>query len=186
MFYVMLALRAELRSRGAFAGRDEPNLGELLDLVALGTVADVVGLDANNRALVSQGLKRIRAGRTQPGVRALFAAAGRDPARATAFDLGFIAAPRLNAAGRLADMSLGIECLITDDEARAANCARELDRLNGERRNIERGMLDQALEKLQELEAQAQCSFFAPDWHEGVVGILASRLKDRLHRPVVC
>jgi len=184
MFYVMVALRAELRKRGAL--KNEVNLGALTDLVALGTIADVVPLDANNRNLVAQGLKRIRAGRAHPGISALLRAAGRNPAEASSFDFGFVAGPRLNAAGRLADMSLGIECLITDDEARAANCARELDRLNGERRKIESGMLEQALEKLKHLEAQAQSTFFAPDWHEGVVGILASRLKDRLHKPVIC
>src|SRR5437588_2274059 len=184
MFYVMLALRSELRTRGVL--KEEPNLGSLTDLVALGTVADVVPLDANNRNLVAQGLKRIRAGRAQPGINALFRAAGRNPAEATSFDLGFAAGPRLNAAGRLADMTLGIECLLADDEARAANCAQELDRLNRQRRDIEAGMLEQALEKLKSLEAQAQSVFFAPDWHEGVVGILASRLKDRVHRPVVC
>ena len=185
MFYVMLALRAELRKRGWFSG-EEPNLGALTPLVALGTIADVVPLDGNNRNLVAQGLKRIRAGQAQPGLLALLRVAGRNLAEVSSFDLGFVAGPRLNAAGRLADMSLGIECLTTDDEARAANCARELDRLNGERRNIERGMLEQALEKLQALEEQAQCTFFAPDWHEGVVGILASRLKDRVHRPIIC
>ncbi|HEY3074931.1 MAG TPA: single-stranded-DNA-specific exonuclease RecJ [Burkholderiales bacterium] len=184
MFYVMIALRAELRKRGAL--KTEVNLGALTDLVALGTIADVVPLDANNRNLVAQGLKRIRAGRAQPGIMALLRAAGRNVSEASSFDLGFVAGPRLNAAGRLADMSLGIECLITDDEARAANCARELDRLNGERRKIESGMLEQALEKLKTLDAQAQSTFFAPDWHEGVVGILASRLKDRLHKPVIC
>jgi single-stranded-DNA-specific exonuclease len=184
MFYVMIALRAELRKRGLL--KTEVNLGMLTDLVALGTIADVVPLDANNRNLVAQGLKRIRAGRAQPGLTALLRAAGRNVAEASSFDLGFVAGPRLNAAGRLADMSLGIECLITDDEARAANCARELDRLNGERRKIESGMLEQALETLKSLEAQAQSTFFAPDWHEGVVGILASRLKDRLHKPVLC
>jgi single-stranded-DNA-specific exonuclease len=185
MFYVMLALRAELRKRGWFTG-EEPNLGALTPLVALGTIADVVPLDGNNRNLVAQGLKRIRAGQAQPGLLALLCVAGRNLGEVSSFDLGFVAGPRLNAAGRLADMSLGIECLITDDEARAANCARELDRLNGERRNIERGMLEQALEKLEALQEQAQCTFFAPDWHEGVVGILASRLKDRVHRPIVC
>jgi single-stranded-DNA-specific exonuclease len=186
MFYVMLALRAELRRRSFFAGKQEPNLAALTDLVALGTVADVVPLDANNRNLVAQGLKRLRAGRAQPGLIALLRAAGRAFAEASSFDLGFVAGPRLNAAGRLADMSLGIECLITDDEARAANCATELDRLNGERRRIEAGMLEQAMELLERLEAKDQCTFFAPEWHEGVVGILASRLKDRLHRPVIC
>jgi single-stranded-DNA-specific exonuclease len=184
MFYVMIALRAELRKRGLL--KSEVNLGALTDLVALGTVADVVPLDANNRNLVAQGLKRIRAGRAQAGISALLRAAGRNPAEATSFDLGFVAGPRLNAAGRLADMSLGIECLVTDDEARAANCAQELDRLNRQRREIEAGMLEQALDALKRVEAQGQSVFFAPDWHEGVVGILASRLKDRLHRPVVC
>src|SRR6185503_2942707 len=152
----------------------------------LGTVADVVPLDANNRNLVAQGLKRLRAGRAHPGIAALMRAAGRNPAEASSFDLGFVAGPRLNAAGRLADMSLGIECLIADDEARAANCAQELDRLNRERRRIEGGMLEQAQEKLKELDGVSQSTFFHPGWHEGVVGILASRLKDRLHRPVIC
>ena len=184
MFYVMIALRAELRRRGAL--KSEVHLGALTDLVALGTVADVVPLDANNRNLVAQGLKRIRSGHAQPGINALLRAAGRNPAEATSYDLGFVAGPRLNAAGRLADMSLGIECLITEDQARAANGAQELDRLNRQRREIEAGMLEQALEKLNSLDAQAQAVFFSADWHEGVVGILASRLKDRLHRPVVC
>ena len=177
-------LRAELRKRGVL--KTEVNLGALTDLVALGTIADVVPLDANNRNLVAQGLKRIRAGRAQPGLTALLRAAGRNVAEASSFDLGFVAGPRLNAAGRLADMSLGIECLTTDDEARAANCARELDRLNGERRKIEGGMLEQALEKLKALEGDAHATFYSADWHEGVVGILASRLKDRLHKPVIC
>jgi single-stranded-DNA-specific exonuclease len=181
MFYVMLALRAELRKRSHFV--NEPNLGALTDLVALGTIADVVPLDGNNRNLVAQGLKRLRAGRAHPGLAALLRAAGRNPAEASSFDLGFVAGPRLNAAGRLADMSLGIECLIADDEARAANCAQELDRLNRERRKIEAGMLEQALEKVKALEGS---TYFHPEWHEGVVGILASRLKDRLHRPVIC
>jgi single-stranded-DNA-specific exonuclease len=183
MFYVMLALRAELRQRRHFA--DEPNLGALTDLVALGTIADVVPLDANNRNLVAQGLKRLRAGRGQPGVVALLRAAGRAPAEASSFDLGFVAGPRLNAAGRLADMSLGIECLLTDDEARAANLAQQLDRLNAERRSIEAGMLEQALELLKHLPS-GHAAFFDPHWHQGVVGILASRLKDRMHRPVIC
>jgi len=184
MFYVMVALRAELRKRDAL--KAEVNLGALTDLVALGTIADVVPLDANNRNLVSQGLKRIRSGRAQPGITALLRAAGRNVAETSSFDLGFVAGPRLNAAGRLADMSLGIECLITDDEARAANGARELDRLNAERRKIEGDMLETALEKLKKLDAQEQSTFFATDWHEGVVGILASRLKDRLGKPVIC
>jgi single-stranded-DNA-specific exonuclease len=184
MFYVMLALRAELRDRKQL--ETDTNLGALTDLVALGTVADVVALDANNRNLVSQGLKRIRAGKAQPGIAALLRAAGRPAAEASSFDLGFVAGPRLNAAGRLADMRLGIECLITDDEARAANSAQALDTLNRERRRIETQMLEQAVQELQKLEGQEQTSFFSATWHEGVVGILASRLKDRLHRPVVC
>jgi len=186
MFYVMLALRAELRTRKQFEGRPEPNLASLTDLVALGTIADVVPLDANNRNLVAQGLKRLRAGRGAPGIVALLRAAGRALAEVSSFDLGFVVGPRLNAAGRLADMSLGIECLITDDEARAANCAQELDRLNRERRNIEAAMLQQALEAVERIAAEERCSFFHADWHQGVVGIVASRLKDRLHRPVIC
>ena len=144
MFYVMLALRAELRNRKAFENKTEPNLAALTDLVALGTIADVVPLDANNRILVSQGLKRLRAGQGKAGLVALARAAGRAPGNTSCFDLGFILGPRLNAAGRLADMSLGIECLLTDDEAHAANCAQQLDRLNRERRRIEGEMLDEA------------------------------------------
>jgi single-stranded-DNA-specific exonuclease len=186
MFYVMLALRAELRARKHFEHIKEPNLAALTDLVALGTIADVVPLDANNRNLVAQGLKRLRAGRGAPGIAALLRAAGRPLADASSFDLGFVAGPRLNAAGRLADMSLGIECLITDDEARAANCAQELDRLNRDRRNIEAGMLQQAVEAIEKIGAQESGTFFNAGWHQGVVGIVASRLKDRLHRPVIC
>jgi single-stranded-DNA-specific exonuclease len=186
MFYVMLALRAELRSRKYFESRQEPNLGHLTDLVALGTIADVVPLDANNRNLVSQGLKRLRSGRGTPGLAALLRAAGRPLAEASSFDLGFVAGPRLNAAGRLADMSLGIECLTTDDEARAANCAQQLDRLNRERRTIEAAMLEQALAAVEKISSGESGTFFNADWHQGVVGIVASRLKDRLHRPIVC
>ena len=185
MFYVVLALRAELRKRDAFRGKPEPNLGVLTDLVALGTVADVVPLDANNRNLVSQGLRRLRTGRGQPGVTALLRAAGRSPAGATSFDLGFVAGPRLNAAGRLADMSVGNECLISDDEARAMNLAQEHDRLNAERRAIETSMLQQAFEYLKGVK-EAGMTFFDAGWHQGVVGILAARLKDRVHRPVIC
>src|SRR5438128_4964471 len=184
MFYVMIALRAELRKRGVL--KTEVNLGALTDLVALGTIADVVPLDANNRNLVAQGLKRIRTARAQPGIMALLRAAGRNVGEASSFDLGFVAGPRLNAAGRLADMSLGIECLLTDDEARAANCAQELDRLNRERRRIEAAMLEQALDEVKKLAEEDRSTFFVPGWHEGVGGILASRLKDRLHRPVLC
>jgi single-stranded-DNA-specific exonuclease len=184
MFYVMLALRAELRQRNHF--EKEPHLGSLTDLVALGTIADVVPLDANNRNLVAQGLKRLRAGRGQPGIAALLRAAGRPVAEASSFDLGFVAGPRLNAAGRLADMSLGIECLIADDEARAMNLAQQLDRLNAARRDIEASMLQQALELLKSIDGVPGCTFFDAQWHQGVVGILASRLKDRVHRPVIC
>ena len=187
MFYVMLALRAELRERGFFAERPEPNFASLLDLVALGTVADVVKLDRNNRILVSQGLKRMRAGQLQPGLAALFKAAGRDPKKATAMDLGFILGPRLNAAGRLADMRLGVECLLTEDPSRALSIAQQLDALNRERREIESGMQEQALILLESLDtndAAPGIALFDPSWHEGVVGILASRIKDKLHRPV--
>ncbi|MDP2881907.1 MAG: single-stranded-DNA-specific exonuclease RecJ [Azonexus sp.] len=187
MFYVMLALRAELRERGYFAERPEPNFANLLDLVALGTVADVVKLDRNNRILVSQGLKRMRAGQMQAGIAALFKAAGRDPKKATAMDLGFILGPRLNAAGRLADMRLGVECLLTDDASRALQIAQELDTLNRERREIESGMQEQALILLESLDANDATpgiALFDESWHEGVVGILASRIKDKLHRPV--
>ena len=186
MFYVLLALRAELRKRGFFNGKEEPNLGALTDLVALGTIADVVPLDANNRNLVAQGLKRLRAGYGKPGLAALLSTAGRAVREASSFDLGFIIGPRLNAAGRLADMSVGIECLITDDEARAANIAQELDRLNRERRKIESTMLEQALKFIKTIPEGTQSTFFNPEWHQGVVGIVASRLKDRLHRPVIC
>ena len=189
MFYVMLALRAELRARGWFAedsGRREPNLANLLDLVALGTVADVVRLDRNNRILVSQGLKRMRAGQLSPGVRALFRAAGRDPAKAVSLDLGFIVGPRLNAAGRLADMALGIECLLAEDEGRALAIAQQLDALNRERKEIESGMQDSALASLDAIDVGERpgVALFHPEWHQGVIGILASRLKDKLHRPV--
>ncbi|HMR70052.1 MAG TPA: single-stranded-DNA-specific exonuclease RecJ [Rubrivivax sp.] len=190
MFYVLLAARAELRARGAFDAGTQPRLDALLDLVALGTVADVVRLDANNRRLVAQGLRRIRAGRMQPGVAALFAAAGRDPRRAAGFDLGFALGPRINAAGRLADMTLGIECLLADDPARAAELAQQLDAINRERREVEAGMRAQAealVERLQALagggEAGAAVALYDPGFHEGVVGIVAGRLKDRLHRP---
>src|SRR5690606_7428736 len=186
-YYVMLALRAELRRRGAFAARPEPNLASLLDLVALGTVADVVKLDRNNRILVSQGLKRIRAGKMQPGLSALFAVAGRDWRRASAADFGFALAPRLNAAGRLADMSLGIECLITDDPARALNLAQQLDQFNRERRAVEAAMQRDAENILADVDeiSQSSLTLYDPNWHQGVIGILAGRLKDRHHVPVI-
>jgi single-stranded-DNA-specific exonuclease len=185
MFYVMLALRAELRRRGQFAAGAEPNLASLLDLVALGTVADVVALDRNNRILISQGLARIRGGQMQAGLRALFAIAGREPSRAATFDLGFALGPRLNAAGRLADMALGIECLITDDPGRALNIAQQLDAINRERRTIEADMRDDAELLLARLDAgnRASLTLFDAAWHQGVIGILAGRIKEALHRP---
>jgi single-stranded-DNA-specific exonuclease len=185
MFYVMLALRAELRKRGAFETGKEPNLADLLDLVALGTVADVVPLDRNNRVLVAQGLQRIRAGRMQAGLKALFAVAGREPAQAGTFDLGFALGPRLNAAGRLADMALGIEALTTDDPGRALNIAQQLDSINRERRAIEADMREAAGILLDDLDAESRASLvlFDPEWHQGVIGILAGRVKEQLHRP---
>lgn len=188
MFYVLLALRARLRELGRFAGRTEPNLAELLDLVALGSVADVVPLDANNRILVHQGLARIRAGRARPGLRALLEVAGKSHARVTSTDLGFILGPRLNAAGRLDDMSLGIECLLCEDEALARDMAVQLDQLNQDRKAIEQGMQREALAQLKDLEAEALpfgLCLFDPEWHQGVIGILASRLKERYHRPTI-
>ncbi|HEV7914733.1 MAG TPA: single-stranded-DNA-specific exonuclease RecJ [Albitalea sp.] len=187
MFYVLLALRSELRQRGAFTPQDQPRLDSLLDLVALGTVADVVKLDANNRRLVAQGLKRVRTGKMQPGVAALFAVAGRDPRRASGFDFGFALGPRINAAGRLSDMTLGIECLLTDDAARAGELAKTLDAINRERREVEAGMREQAEALLEMLMPEGEpppaLAIFDPEFHEGVVGIVASRLKDRVHRP---
>jgi len=187
MFYVIVALRAELRRRGAFAVRPEPNLADLLDLVALGTVADVVRLDTNNRRLVHHGLQRIRAGRARPGIRALFRVAGRDPAQASTYELGFMIGPRLNAAGRLTDMTLGIECLITDSETRAYEFAQQLDGLNRERRSIESTMQLAALAQLDRLDIRDDFSvcLYDPDWHQGVIGIVASRLKDRFQRPAI-
>lgn len=188
MFYVLLALRAELRARGVFDERTQPKLDALLPLVALGTVADVVKLDANNRRLVAQGLKRVRAGALPCGIAALFEIAGRKPQAATTFDFGFALGPRINAAGRLADMTLGIECLLTDDAARAAELARTLDGINRERREIEGDMREQAMEIAEALfeegdEPPPAICVFDPDFHEGVVGIVASRIKDKLHRP---
>jgi len=212
MFYVLLALRAELRSRGVFggssplspspspaSGRGEPNLGNLLDLVALGTVADVVKLDQNNRILVQQGLQRIRAGRACAGINALLQIAGKHPQRVSSQDLGFTVGPRLNAAGRLDDMSLGIDCLLTDDAATATQIAAKLDSLNRERRSIEADMQDSALAALEQINRRVRYAhhgahsapygnclvLFDESWHQGVIGILASRLKDKFHRPVI-
>ncbi|TPG22104.1 single-stranded-DNA-specific exonuclease RecJ [Variovorax guangxiensis] len=192
MFYVLLALRSELRARGVFDAASQPKLDVLLPLVALGTVADVVKLDANNRRLVAQGLRRIRAGALPAGIAALFTAAGRKAPVATTFDFGFALGPRINAAGRLADMTLGIECLLTDDAGRADELARTLDGINRERRDIEGGMREQALlmaESLFDVDAAGgesvppAITVFDAAFHEGVVGIVASRLKDRFHRP---
>ncbi len=189
IFYVLLALRSEMRARGVFDVASQPKLDALLPLVALGTVADVVRLDANNRRLVAQGLRRIRAGAMPAGVAALFRAAGRNAPTATTFDFGFALGPRINAAGRLADMTLGIECLLTDDTGRADELARLLDGINRERRDIEGGMRERALMLAESLfvatedATPAAISVFGPDFHEGVVGIVASRIKDRFHRP---
>lgn len=187
MFYVLLALRAEMRRRGLFDAQSQPKFDCLLDLVALGTVADVVKLDANNRILVAQGLKRMRAGRMQAGVAALFRAAGREARSASPFDLGFALGPRLNAAGRLADMALGIECLTTDDEGRAWAIAQQLDGINRERRDIEAGMQETALALLDTFtpKESATISVFDPGWHQGVIGIVASRLKEKFYRPTI-
>ncbi|MBK4733068.1 single-stranded-DNA-specific exonuclease RecJ [Noviherbaspirillum pedocola] len=187
MFYVLLALRAELRRRGVFTAENQPRLDALLDLVALGTVADVVRLDANNRVLVAQGIKRMRAGRMQPGIAALFRVAGREARRASPFDLGFALGPRLNAAGRLADMSLGIECLVTDDPGRAWAIAQELDAINRERRTIESGMQDAALAALDAFDpsGKATISIYDETWHQGVIGIVASKLKEKFYRPTI-
>ena len=188
IFYLMLALRAELRNRGELAQNGGPRLDALADLVALGTVADVVKLDANNRLLVTRGLDRMRRGLMQPGIRALFAVSARDPQAASAFDLGFALGPRINAAGRLADMGLGIRCLITNDEMQALELARELDTINRERRQIENVMKEQALsatEAVQPGRLGASVCVFHPEWHQGVVGLVASRLKEKFFRPTL-
>ncbi|MFC6284673.1 MULTISPECIES: single-stranded-DNA-specific exonuclease RecJ [Polaromonas] len=188
MFYVLLALRAELRERGVFTAQNQPKVDTLLPLVALGTVADVVKLDANNRRLVAQGLRRIRAGHLPVGLASLFTAAGRKANVATTFDFGFALGPRINAAGRLSDMTLGIECLLTDDAGRADELARTLDGINRERRDIEADMREQAQLAAdamidEDAEPPPAIAIFDPDFHEGVVGIVASRIKDKLHRP---
>ncbi|OKP47360.1 single-stranded-DNA-specific exonuclease RecJ [Serratia marcescens] len=191
-FYLMLALRARLRESGWFEQRvlAMPNLAELLDLVALGTVADVVPLDANNRILVYQGLNRIRAGKCRPGIRALLEVANRDARQLAANDLGFALGPRLNAAGRLDDMSIGVALLLSDDIAQARMLANDLDALNQTRREIEQGMQVEALQLCDQLERTSTelpygLAMYHPEWHQGVVGILASRIKERFHRPVI-
>lgn len=194
VFYLLMALRAHLRAQGWFESRGiaQPNLADFLDIVALGTVADLVALDHNNRVLVAQGLARLRAGRGVPGIRALLEVGKRDVARLTAADLGYTVGPRLNAAGRLTDMSLGIECLLTDDLAHARQLAARLDELNRERRDIEVQMQDDALRILADMGMQDDdpdlpfgICLFDESWHQGVVGLVASRIKDRVHRPVI-
>ena len=191
MFYVLLALRAELRDRGVFTQATQPKLDNLLPIVALGTVADVVKLDANNRRLVAQGIKRLRQGAAPAGILSLFEAASRKANIASTFDFGFALGPRINAAGRLSDMTLGIECLISDDAGRTAELAKQLDAINRERRDIESGMREQAEAAVQYMFSDDEppeshpsgVAIFDPDFHEGVVGIVASRIKDKLHRP---
>jgi len=191
MFYLLVALRAELRKRGKFTSESQPKIENLLDLVALGTVADVAQLDRNNRILVANGLKRIRAGISQAGMQALFQVANRDPRKANTFDLGFAVGPRLNAAGRLADMTLGIRLLLSDTQEEAYELAHELDRINRERRVIETGMQETALAHLQEdqiagsIEGRNSICLWHSEWHQGVVGIVASRLKERFNRPAI-
>jgi single-stranded-DNA-specific exonuclease len=191
-FYLMLALRAELRNNGWFEQQAlaVPNLAELLDLVALGTVADVVALDGNNRILVHQGLQRIRVGKCRPGIQALIEVANRDPARLVASDLGFALGPRINAAGRLDDMSFGVELLLCDNIQAARRMATELDALNQTRKEIEQGMKEEGLAICERLQFNQQdmpygLVLFQRDWHQGVIGILASRIKDKYHRPVI-
>ena len=191
IFYVMCALRSLLREKGYFASHPEPNLAEFLDLVALGTVADVVSLDANNRILVFQGLARIRSGQCCPGIKALIDVSGRDSATMVASDLGFALGPRLNAAGRLDDMSIGIEMLLSEQPELARQYASELDSLNRDRKEIESGMQQDAMAELEKLKFDDSkdlpwgISLFQESWHQGVVGILASRVKEKLNRPVI-
>lgn len=190
IFYVMLALRARLKEDGWYNdGRDIPNMAQFLDLVALGTVADVVGLDAINRTLVYQGLQRIRARCSRPGILAMLQVAGRQASRLVATDLGYVLGPRLNAAGRLDDMSLGIECLLAEDPEQAHFMAIELDRLNRERRAIETQMKHEAFEIISKLDLEKQLpiglALYDPDWHQGIVGLIASRVKDKVHRPTI-
>lgn len=191
-FYLMLALRSHLQQQGWFTQRQisPPNLADLLDIVALGTVADVVNLDQNNRVLVHQGLQRIRSQRCRPGIMAMIDVAGRNPQRLAASDLGFVLGPRLNAAGRLDDMSLGIECLLSEDRGRVAKIAAQLDELNKERREIEASMQQEALQALAAIELTEQTlpyglTLYQADYHQGVIGILAGRIKDKYFRPTI-
>jgi single-stranded-DNA-specific exonuclease len=187
MFYALLALRAEFRARGTYANTAEPNLTELLDLVALGTVADLVKLDDNNRILVEQGLRRIRAGACSPGILALLRVSGRQSQTTHAQDLGFSVGPRLNAAGRLDDMTLGIQCLLAETDIEATKIAQQLQDLNLQRRSIEADMQEGASLSLDDIDVanQFSISMYQADWHQGVIGILASRIKERYHRPVI-
>ncbi|MDX1812733.1 MAG: single-stranded-DNA-specific exonuclease RecJ, partial [Gammaproteobacteria bacterium] len=193
IFYVMLALRTYLRQQNWFETQElkEPNLASVLDIVALGTVADVVPLDQNNRILVNQGLKRIRAGHACPGISALLEIANRNPTSIVASDLGFALGPRLNAAGRLEDMSIGIQCLLSENIIEARQYAQQLNQLNEERKQIERDMQSQALMDLETIHLEEETELpmglclYDPSWHQGVIGILASRIKDRFHRPVI-
>jgi len=189
IFYVMVALRSHLRKRGWFATRPQPNLGALLDLVAIGTVADVVPLDKNNRILVANGLDRINMGRTRPGIAALLGFCHSRTGEITSSDLGFVVAPRLNAAGRLQDMSLGIECLLTDNQRQASRMARELDQLNKQRREIESDMKTQAMEVIDKLQMSGDIEpgvcLYDKHWHQGIVGLIASRIKERIGKPVI-
>jgi single-stranded-DNA-specific exonuclease len=186
MFYLLCALRATLRARKVWAGQREPALGDLLDLVALGTVADVVRLDRNNRLLVAAGLRRLQSGRARPGLLALLRLAGREPRTAGSLDLGFALGPRINAAGRLSDISLGVECLLEDDAQRATELAERLDAMNRERRDIESGMREEALAEVGEPAEDARTLVaFRAGWHQGLVGLVAARLKERFGRPTI-
>lgn len=187
MFYVLMALRARLRAEGAFGETAGPNLAQWLDIVALGTVADVVRLDHNNRILVAQGLERIRRGRARPGILALLRAAGRDPARCSTTDIGFALGPRINAAGRIADMRIGIDCLLADDPTEADRLAQRLNALNRERRDLQADMLEQAQAALDGVDVAegASICLYDPAWHTGIVGLLAGRLKEAHHRPTI-
>jgi single-stranded-DNA-specific exonuclease len=187
MFYVLMALRAQLRSMGTLPADGGPNLAQWLDIVALGTVADMVRLDHNNRILVAQGLERIRSGRARPGLQALLRAGRRDPSRVTSTDLGFVAGPRLNAAGRIADMRIGIDCLLADDASEAERLAQRLDALNRERRDLQADMQREAEAALAGLAVAdgASICLFDPGWHVGIVGLLAGRIKDQHHRPTI-
>ena len=187
MYYLLLAVRARLRQEGVYSKENQPRLDTLSDLVALGTVADVVALDKNNRILVSRGLARVRQGKACAGIQALFDVCGHDRGLATVKDFAFSIAPRINAAGRLTEMGIGIDCLLTDDVACAQRYARELDRLNSERRALEEGMQNEAFELIRDMDVEKKTGvvLFNPSWHQGVIGLVASRIKEAVHRPVI-